>query len=288
MRPRYTEKEINEVINKFNECFNYAETSLHFNIPISSCRDILNKNGLFPPTRKPLKLEKINGKEIVDKCINLLNEKPYTLCGLCQVVGVKVNTLIRYIKTHNIEGIIEKCSSLGWKSKVVTKEIYEKIIELEKQGLGNDAVGRRLNIDGSTVRTWLIKYYGKEKYKERHSIEKFKTPWFCGFKNKRGDRFHSYLEENVADFLFENNIEYQTQVYLKFGEKSIFPDFYLPKQNIYIEVFGMSEVPFYIEPMNNKIKLYGDNNINMLGIYWKDFKEDKWKEIITKKLINAN
>lgn len=177
------------------------------------------------------------------------------------------------------------CDSSIHKKTSLTDIVKSKIIQLEKRGRGNDSIGKELKIDGATVRRYLIEFYGEDKYKERHSIEKFYTPLYSGFVNERGDRLHSTLEMLVADYLYECGIKYKTQDYIKFNNgKFIYPDFYLKKYNIYIEVFGMSEVPYYIDRMNKKIKLYEENNINFIGIYYKNFKENNWKELINNKL----
>ena len=66
--------------------------------------------------------------------------------------------------------------------------------------------------------------------------------------------------------------------------KFIYPDFYLEEYNLYIEVFGMSEVPYYIKGMKEKIKLYEENNIKFIGINYENFKENNWKELLNNKL----
>ncbi len=54
--------------------------------------------------------------------------------------------------------------------------------------------------------------------------------------------------------------------------KRFFPDFYLPKHNLYIEVFGMSDLDFYREKMALKIKEYEENGVNCIYLYKEDFK----------------
>jgi hypothetical protein len=284
MRIKYKTEEIDNIINKFKECNSYEETSLCFNIPVSSCKSILNRNGYFIGNRK-LKLNKDKAIHLIDKCKEKLSSKKYSFSDLCDELEINSVTFKNYILQNKIKGIIEVCSPSNKKKTALSYNIKDKIIELEKEGKGNDVIGKILEIDGATVRRYLIEYYGEDKYKERHSIDKFKTPLYSGFVNKRGDRFHSTLEMLVADYLYECNIKYKTQDYIKFPNgKFIYPDFYLEKYNTYIEVFGMSEVPYYIESMNNKINLYNENNINLIGLFYKNFRENNWKEILNYKL----
>ncbi len=60
----------------------------------------------------------------------------------------------------------------------------------------------------------------------------------------RGEKVKSVAEKRTADYLFHNNVEY---VYEKrfpvWFFKSIRPDFYLPKQNLYIEYYGLLNHP---------------------------------------------
>jgi len=288
MRKKYTQNEINKVIDSFKQTNNYKQTSELLNIPLSSCKSILGREGYSMGIRNSnLNIEDID--ELIFKCKNLLLEKEYSFNRLCKIVGVNCNTFRKYLKINKIEGILEKCLSSNYNKRALTDENKLKIIQLEQQGKGNDVIGKILNINGSTVRRYLIEYYGLEKYKERHSIEKFNTPYYVGFINDRGDRFHSTLEMLVADFLFENNIKYKTQKYIEFpNKKSKYPDFWLEDYKIYIEVFGMSSVSFYIDGMNEKIKLYKKYKIPFIGLYYDDFKENKWKKILINKLNIKN
>jgi hypothetical protein len=284
MRIKYTQKEINKIIVKFKESNSYKETSIYCNISLNSCKSILNRNGYFVGNRK-LKLNKNEADILIKKCENLLNKKSYSFNNLCKEININPSTFKNYLIQNNIKEIIEKCLSSNKKQTALTEIIKNNIIKLEKEGKGNDVIGKLLNINGTTVRKYLIEYYGEEKYKKRHSIDKFYSPLYSGFINERGDRFHSTLEMLVADYLYEKNIRYKTQDYIKFSNgKSIYPDFYLKDFNLYIEVFGMSEVPFYIQNMNKKIKLYEENNLNFLSIFYNNFKENNWKEILNNKL----
>lgn len=284
MRVKYTPEQELNIINKFNELKNYKEVSEYFNIPINSCKSILNRKGYILNKRK-LKIDECKGIELINKSKILLNNHKYSFNELCREININPNTFKNYLFNIGDTYILEKCNSNNYKKTALTDINKLKIIELEQQGKGNDVIGKLLKINGTSVRRYLIEYYGVEKYKERHNINKFKTPWYNGFLNDRGDRFHSTLEMLVADFLFENNIKYKTQAYIKFNnEKFIYPDFYLDDYKIYIEVFGMSEVSYYINSMKEKIKLYKKNNIDFIGIYYKNFKKNNWKELLINKL----
>lgn len=283
MRIKYNQDQIEDIIQTFNKLKTYKEVSITLDIPLSSCKDILNREGYFQGGRKSKNYIDIEDKILNSK--NLLKINKYSFNELCNNINVIPKTFKNYLIRNKIKGILENCSTKNKKKTSLTKEIQEKILNLEKEGKGNDLIGKLLKIDGGTVRKYLIEYYGIDKYKERHSIDKFLTPNYSGFINDRGDRFHSSLEVLVADYLFENNIKYKTQAYIKFENgKFIYPDFYLIDYKLYIEVFGMSEIPFYIKGMNNKLELYNTYKIEFLPIFYNNFKQNNWKEIIKNKL----
>lgn len=164
---------------------------------------------------------------------------------------------------------------------VTTPEKFIQMLELSEQGLGIDLIGKKLNVDGTTVRHQLIKHLGKEEYSKRHSKKKY-THYWSGryFKNKRGDRLQSSLEEKVVDYLFKLGIEYTTHTCLKLPEGKFYPDVKLEKTGQYIEIFGMSDLNFYIKKMNIKKKTYQKNNVNFLSIEKHHFQGDEYKTLI--------
>lgn len=74
MRIKYTNEEINNIINKFKECNSYKNVAESFNMSISSCKSLLNRNGYFMGNRK-LKLDKIKADVLIIECKKLLKEK---------------------------------------------------------------------------------------------------------------------------------------------------------------------------------------------------------------------
>lgn len=285
MNCKYTKNQINNIIKTFKETNSYQYVSNYYNIPLSSVKSILYKRGIRKGNRK-LKISKDKGEKLVQKSYKILEgSEKYSFNTLCNLLKVNPTSFKNYILEEGIKGILEECSSSYKRKTSLTPTIKKEIIKFEEKGCGIDLIGRKLDIDGGTVRRYLIKYYGEEKYKERHSINKFYTPFYSGWTNERGDRFHSTLEELVADFLYEKNISYETQSYIKFKDgKTIYPDFYLKDYNLYLEVFGMSNVPFYIKSMDVKMDYYNTYNIEYLGLFYENFKYNNWKEILLEKL----
>lgn len=286
MNVKYNDEEIKLFIETFKECKSYNIVSEIYGVSLSSMKSILNRNGCFVGSRK---LKNIEGYVLMSDSIKLLENKNYSFNDLCKELKVVPTTYRNFLISSGDNTIINKCNSKNKKKTSLTEINKTKIINLENEGKGIDVIGKIINIDGGTVRRFLIEHYGKEKYEKRHSIEKFLTPYYSGFTNDRGDRFHSSLEELVADFLYESSVKYKTQSYIKFDNgKFIYPDFYLEDHKIYIEVFGMSSVPFYVEGMNKKIELYNKYDKPMIGLYYENFKKNNWKEILTKKLKLCN
>lgn len=87
---------------------------------------------------------------------------------------------------------------------------------------------------------------------------------------RKGDKVRSYGEKDIADYLFVNKIEYVYESAYKVDENGTKyrPDFYLPKNNIYIEYYGIDRnggVPPYFSSRDGKSpsETYGE------GIKWK-------------------
>jgi hypothetical protein len=145
------------------------------------------------------------------------------------------------------------------------------ILDGSKTGIGNDKMGIILNIDGICIRNIRKKFLTKEEYEKYHSIEKFYSGNYNAYYNDRGDKFLSTWEEKVANHLHNKKIKYFSNIRIHYKEKNYSPDFYLPKNRVFIEVFGMSNVECYKEGMMKKMKFYEENNIKYLALLEEDF-----------------
>jgi len=170
----------------------------------------------------------------------------------------------------------------------VKEDIFLEINRLSLMGRGVDAIGKELGLHGTTIRYQLIKRLGKDEYQRRHSIKKYKEYWSGKYyTNDRGDILQSGLEEKVADYLYKNGIKYKTHKCLTLPEGKFFPDFYLEYFDIYIEVFGMSDLEFYKVKMKIKINSYEKNGVKFIGLNKEDFVGDYFETLLTN-LLNKN
>lgn len=95
---------------------------------------------------------------------------------------------------------------------------------------------------------------------------------------KRGEVVRSRSERKIADYFYENRIEYDYEKPVNIkghsGWKIINPDFYLPEYNVYVEFWGWAdEDKKYNQNMKWKMKQYYDNGINFISIYPRNLKD---------------
>lgn len=105
---------------------------------------------------------------------------------------------------------------------------------------------------------------GKDKItdeEEQNFREKFKAE----YRTKSGHFVRSRAEVIIADWLYSEFIcfAYEKMVPIK---EDMYCDFYLPKEKIYIEFWGYEEDSKYLNRKNKKIKLYKENELNLIEI----------------------
>jgi hypothetical protein len=94
-----------------------------------------------------------------------------------------------------------------------------------------------------------------------------------------GQPVRSKGERVIADYLTRHNIAYQYEAQANTNDWWIFksrisrPDFYLPQYNLFIEYWGLVDVPDrrtrdnYVRTMRWKMAQYHANNIQFVSIY---------------------
>lgn len=87
---------------------------------------------------------------------------------------------------------------------------------------------------------------------------------------QRGEQVRSKAEKKIADYLKSQGIEYVYEKKMIVGGKPVKPDFYIPGKNAVIEYFGLMNDGGYRRRVEEKIKLYKDNNIYCIPIYQAD------------------
>lgn len=186
-----------------------------------------------------------------------------------------------YLKTKN-PNIIHHFQSPKHSSGKITDEEIDLILEGSKRGIGNDLMGEKIGVDGTTIRYIRKKFLTSEQYKKYHSVDRYQSLEHLGYYNDRGDKFLSSLEQQVSDFLFENKIKYKTNVRIINHPKKYSPDILLIESNTLIEIFGMSNVECYKKRMYEKISFYTENNVKCLFLFEEDFEGSlEWVEKVS-------
>lgn len=207
---------------------------------------------------------------------SLIQKFPYTgtMAKIAKILGVSKHKIQQInIKTKNIK-INQHFNTPKHSANKVTEEEIGLILESSKKGIGNDLMGMKIGIDGTTVRYIRKKFLTPEEYKKYHSVDRYQSLEHLGYYNDRGDKFLSSLEQKVSDFLFNNKIKYKTNVRIINSPNKYSPDILLTESNSLIEIFGMSNVECYKKRMYEKILFYTKNDVKCLFLFEEDFKEN--------------
>jgi hypothetical protein len=111
----------------------------------------------------------------------------------------------------------------------------------------------------------------------------------------------SHTERFIADYFTKNNIRYEYEPVLRGGRrgnKTMHPDFYLPDYDIYVEYWGLVDIPDeykredYIKTMKWKMAQYHSRDIKFISIYPNNMNNfeyafpRKFEELTGSKLVN--
>jgi hypothetical protein len=226
--------------------------------------------------------EKIN-ISLEQSILDLIKKYPYTGTKLkiAKILNISKHSVDQIILKTNNKFIKDHFNKTLHSAKNITDEDIIEILKGSKNGIGNDLMGDIIGVDGSTIRYIRKKFLTEEEYSKYHSSSKFLSPWSKGYTNDRGDVFLSSLEEKVCNFLHNKNINYISNITLKYKDKNYSPDILLTDSNVFIEIFGMSNVEYYKDKMYEKIKFYTENNIKCFYLFQESFYETlDWEEKI--------
>jgi hypothetical protein len=215
--------------------------------------------------------------------LDLIKKYPYTGTKLkiAKILNVSKHSIDQIVLKTDNKNIKDHFNKILYSAKNITDSDIVKILEGSKKGIGNDLMGNIIGVDGATIRYIRKKFLTEEEYSRYHSSTKFLSPWSKGYTNNRGDIFLSSLEEKVCDFLHEKNINYKSNITLNYQNKNYSPDIHLIDNNVFIEIFGMSNVDCYKHRMYEKIKFYTENKIKCLFLFQESFYDNlDWKEKI--------
>jgi hypothetical protein len=227
--------------------------------------------------------EKIN-TDLEKSILELIHIYPYTGTKLkiAKCINVSKHSIDQVILKTNSDLIKKHFNKTLYSAKNLTDSDIFKILEGSKKGIGHDLMGKIIGVDGGTIRYVRKKFLTDEEYTQYHSLTKFLSPWSKGYSNDRGDIFLSSLEEKVCDYLYNKKINYKSNITLKYKNKNYSPDIYLTNNNVFIEIFGMSNIECYKTRMYEKIKFYTENKIKCLFLFQESFYDSlDWEQKVS-------
>lgn len=83
---------------------------------------------------------------------------------------------------------------------------------------------------------------------------------------KAGVLVRSKLELACADFLFDHGIDFQYEPLLLLAGRQYRPDFFLPQQELFVEICGYRHMPFYVDRQEEKRRLYEQQHLKVFFI----------------------
>lgn len=98
-----------------------------------------------------------------------------------------------------------------------------------------------------------------------------------------GLKVRTRSEKRIADFLYKQGISFEYEKELLFNGKKYIPDFYLPEMNLYIEFFGWGHLPDYQSRVEEKMRIYKNNEIDCIYLFHKGSKN--LEEVLKKELM---
>lgn len=105
---------------------------------------------------------------------------------------------------------------------------------------------------------------GENEIKDKDE-EDFRNKFKAEYRTKSGHFVRSRAEVIIADWLYSEYICFAYEKRVPIIE-DMYCDFYLPKEKIYIEFWGYEEDSKYLDRKNKKLKLYKDNDLNLIEI----------------------
>lgn len=146
----------------------------------------------------------------------------------------------------------------------------------------------RLNKDIESLRRYAN---GRKSKKETSTMAitfddyDYRKQWPAEHLCEDGHYVRSYSEMLIDNWLYNNGIvhAYEKSVFMPSDPDAIvLSDFYIPEGNVYIEFWGLNDDQKYLERKEKKIKLYKENNINLISLEENDIK--RLSDVLPRKL----
>lgn len=130
-----------------------------------------------------------------------------------------------------------------------------------------------------------------EEKKEKPSKNSFddvdyRKQWAATHQCDDGHYVRSYSEMLIDNYLYNNKIvhAYEKSVFMRSDpEAVVLSDFYVPDGNVYIEFWGLNDDQKYLARKEKKLKMYNDNNLNLISLEESDVK--RLNDIMPRKLF---
>lgn len=269
--------EIKELKSLIDKGLSSIEISTMYNINQGTVSAILKREGLSEYTDKL----KSNAKSYaLTKTKELVESKEvdfdwyvsnsYSYTSMSSEIGLAPQTLRKYIRTYRPE-LDEEFTKIGCRNKAnlkVTEQDINQMLFMSSQGMGIDSIGKVLELDGTTVRRYLIDKLGEKEYSKRHPISNYTEN--NGWNGKKilykGVVYQSQGEVDVAKKLHQLGLDFDAHKRITVKDKVYIPDFYIPSLDLYVEYAGILTQRFYRVKFMKKVNDYSISGIKFIVV----------------------
>ena len=129
------------------------------------------------------------------------------------------------------------------------------------------------------IQNLLLKSFRSDWEKWIHASEKYNKKQLEDLRSKLQDQtingivVKSRGEKRIGDFLFEHDIEFKYERPFRFKSKKIYPDFFLPQQELIIEYYGLLGNKEYEDEILYKYDFYSKSKYHLLELKTDDFQD---------------
>ena len=173
--------------------------------------------------------------------------------------SVSTGTIQYWLNEHEIdvrsysEAQTLRREKLGaeYKNKTELEELYWE------EGLTQREIAETLDCAFTTVQRYMNELDIELRYAGAHGNT---------YETERGEYVRSTPERQIANWLYENSVQYQYEPEL--AETSMVPDFYA--NGVYIEYWGMVNRESYVNRMEEKKARYATLDVDLINLYQSD------------------
>lgn len=178
---------------------------------------------------------------------------------------------IKFYKNLKSNGEKQKHKKHIFEPKINLEDKREYIKGMYQSGNTLEYIGNLLDVSANTIKRRMVKW---EIPRREQKILNYR------FTSNDGHIVKSSMELIADNWLFNNGI---IHVYEKnLGETKFKCDFYIPENNLYIEIFGLTDKK-YKDNMKRKLKVYQDFGLidNLVAIFPRDNIPEKLRFLLS-------